>query len=100
MLIAWERSTKRKGKKPKKPTKQTQTKEPYNQFHNNDSTLVSGMTLHLASSFLFATQRTHASSVICLMLLSLPSCAKAERAPTTIYSGDCKNKAVIFKQIP
>lgn len=52
-----------------------------NQFHNNDSALVSGMSLHLASSFLFSTLRTHASSVICLMLHSLPSRAKTEHSP-------------------
>lgn len=62
-----------KGEKNPK-NKQTQTKEqPCNQFHNNDSALVSGMTLHLASSFLFSTRRTHASRIICLMLHSLPS---------------------------
>lgn len=76
---------KKEGKKtPKK--KQTQTKEqPCNHFHNNDSALVSGITLHLASSFLFSTVRTHANRIICLMLHSLPSWAKAERAPNSHF---------------
>lgn len=70
-------------------------------FHNEDSALLSVKSLHLASSFLFSTLKTHASCFICLTWHGL--CATGSWTPCSLwqlFSADCKSKAAIFKPIP
>lgn len=67
--------------KKKKKKETNQNKEPYNQFHNDDSALVSVQSLHLASSFLFSTLRTCANCFICLTAQPSPCVQRAAEFP-------------------